>query len=93
MSREVHVPFCERPRGRFPRPTHHKVHWILDVAFLEDKCKVRKDNGPENFSVLRRLTTNLIKAGKEVKAGVKNRRLLAGWDDEYLLSLLAQSVK
>ena len=66
----------------------NKVHWVLDVAYLEDKCKVRKDNGPENLSALRRLTTNLLRLGRKVKAGIKNRRLLAGWDDDYLIDLL-----
>ena len=69
----------------------NKVHWVLDVAFLEDKCKIRKDHGPENFSIARRLTTNLLRLGKKVKAGIKNRRLLAGWDDNYLWKVLTSS--
>ena|GEM_PF-4923289 len=38
----------------------NKLHWQLDVSYNEDKCKVRKDNGAENFSVLRRATLNFL---------------------------------
>ena len=52
----------------------NKLHWQLDVSYGEDNSKVRKDNGPENFSVIRRATLNLLKADKKTKAGIKNKR-------------------
>lgn len=66
----------------------NKLHWQLDVSYGEDDCKVRKDNGPENFSVIRRATLNLLKADKKTKAGIKNKRSKAGWDKDYMLSIL-----
>lgn len=66
----------------------NKLHWQLDVSYGEDDCKVRKDNGPENFSVIRRATLNLLKSDKKTKAGIKNKRSKAGWDKEYMLSIL-----
>jgi predicted transposase YbfD/YdcC len=66
------------------------LHWVLDVAFAEDHCRVRKDNGPANFAILRRLALNLLKADCTTKAGIKARRLKAGWDEAYLLSLINQ---
>lgn len=66
----------------------NSLHWILDVAFREDDSRVRKDNGAENFAILRRIALNLIKQDKSVKLGVKNKRLKAGWDHNYLLHLL-----
>jgi predicted transposase YbfD/YdcC len=69
----------------------NKLHWHLDVSYGEDDCKTRKDNGPENFSVIRRCTANLIKTDTKTKAGVKNRRLKAGWDRNYLMSLLEEA--
>jgi predicted transposase YbfD/YdcC len=66
----------------------NKLHWQLDVSYGEDDCKVRKDNGPENFSLIRRATLNLLKADKKTKAGIKNKRSKAGWDKDYMLSIL-----
>ena len=43
---------------------------------------------PENLSVIRRATLNLLKEDKVTKVGMKNRRLKAGWDRQYLLSLI-----
>jgi len=64
------------------------LHWILDIAFREDDSRVRKDNGPANFAILRHIALNLLKQEKSVKAGIKAKRLKAGWDEEYLLALL-----
>ena len=66
----------------------NKVHWQLDVSYGEDHSKVRKDNGPENASVLKRCTMNLLKADTQTKAGIKNKRAKAGWNREYMMELL-----
>lgn len=66
----------------------NKLHWQLDVSYGEDDCKIRKDNGAENFSVIRRATLNLLKADKKTKAGIKNKRSKAGWDKDYMLNIL-----
>lgn len=54
------------------------LHCILDVAFQEDLCRIRKDNGAENFSILRRITLNLLKNEKSKSLGIKNKRLAVG---------------
>jgi predicted transposase YbfD/YdcC len=64
------------------------LHWSLDVAYGEDQSRMREGNSAENFSILRRITLNLIRQDKTVKAGVKARRLKAGWDDTYRQNLL-----
>lgn len=66
----------------------NKLHWQLDISYGEDGCKVRKDNGAENFSVIRRVTLNLLKADKKTKSGIKNKRSKAGWDKDYMLQVL-----
>jgi predicted transposase YbfD/YdcC len=67
----------------------NSLHWVLDIAFREDECRVRKDHGPRNLAVLRHIALNLLRAEKTVKNGIKNKRLRAGWDDAYLLKVLA----
>lgn len=67
----------------------NRVHWQLDVSYGEDKSKVRKDNGAENLSVLKRCTLNLLKADKQTKAGIKNKRAKAGWSRKYMMELLS----
>jgi predicted transposase YbfD/YdcC len=67
----------------------NKVHWVLDIAFREDECRVRKGNGAENFVVLRHLALNLLKQEKSLKCGLQAKRKKAGWDHDYLLKVLA----
>lgn len=66
----------------------NSLHWVLDIAFREDECRIRKGNGPQNFAILRHIALNLLKQETSSKSGIKNRRLRAGWDDDYLLSVL-----
>lgn len=61
----------------------NSCHWHLDVTFGEDQCRIRKGQGDENFSTLRRTALSLLKKEKTAKCGVKNKRLTAGWDDDY----------
>ena len=67
----------------------NKLHWSLDVVFGEDQARMRVGNAAENFSILRRIALNLFRQDRSVKAGIKNRRLLAASDDAYRLKLLS----
>jgi predicted transposase YbfD/YdcC len=66
----------------------NELHWVLDVAFREDDCRVRAGHAGENFAVIRHLAVNLLKSVKGTKVGIKNRRLRAGWDNAFLLRVL-----
>jgi predicted transposase YbfD/YdcC len=69
------------------------LHWRLDIAFREDQSRVRAGFAAENFSVIRHISLNLLKADTSKKIGVKSKRLLAGWDEDYLLHLVASNLK
>lgn len=66
----------------------NELHWQLDVTFREDHCRIRKGNADVNFRTLRRTALTFLKNEKTAKLGVKNKRLSAGWDEDYLLQVL-----
>lgn len=66
----------------------NSLHWILDIAFREDECRIRKGNGAQNFAILRHIALNALKQETTAKVGIKNKRLKAGWDETYLLKVL-----
>lgn len=55
----------------------NQPHWILEIAFQEDACRVRKDHAPENFAILRHMALNMLKQEKTAKGGVQAKRLQA----------------
>jgi predicted transposase YbfD/YdcC len=63
-------------------------HHVLDVSFREDASRIRKDHGPENLAVLRRLALNLVRQAKPPKASVKGSIKKAGWDNSFLEAVL-----
>ena len=67
----------------------NRLHWVLDVAFREDESRVRVGNAAENLAVLRHIALNLLRREQTAKVGVKTKRLRCGWDDAYLLTVLA----
>ncbi len=66
----------------------NNLHWVLDYAFEEDNQRTRLGNSAANMAILRHIALNLIKSDKKAKIGIKNRRLKAGWDDDYLLQII-----
>jgi len=64
------------------------LHWVLDIAFREDDCRVRQGEAAQNFAILRHVALNLLREERTAKIGVKAKRLKAGWDEQYLLRVL-----
>jgi predicted transposase YbfD/YdcC len=65
------------------------LHWVLDVTMNEDQATNRRDNGPQNLALLRRLALTLTKL-EPSKGSIKGKLKRAGWDNAFLLQLLAQ---
>lgn len=78
--------FAEAVRGHWS--IENSLHWILDVVFREDDCRVRVGYAAENFGLLRRIAVNLLQQEKTLKRGVKTKRLKAALDERYLLKVL-----
>jgi predicted transposase YbfD/YdcC len=66
----------------------NRLHYVLDVSFDEDACRIRKDHSPENFGVLRHIALNLLRQEKTSQRGIKARQKQAGWDHTYLEQVL-----
>lgn len=78
--------FAAAVRGHWS--IENRLHWQLDVTFGEDQCRIRKGHADANFSILRRTALSLLKNHKSSKLGIKNKRLQAAWDHDYLEQVL-----
>lgn len=67
----------------------NSLHWVLDISFREDECRLRKGAGPQNMAVLRHIALNLLRQDQTTNCGIKNKRLKAAWDHDYFLHLLS----
>ena len=79
---------AEYVRGHWS--VENNLHWQLDISFNEDRRRIRKDHGAENFSRLCRIALNLLKNEKSLKIGIAGKRKTCGWDDQYLLRVVEQ---
>jgi len=66
----------------------NSLHWVLDMVFRDDECRLRTDHAPANFTALKHMALNLIRRAK-TKDSIRLRRKVAAWDDEFLVSLVA----
>jgi predicted transposase YbfD/YdcC len=66
----------------------NKVHWVLDIAFRRDDCRIRKGYGAENFAVLRHIALNLLRRETSAKRSIKGKRMKAVLDEKYLFKVL-----
>ena len=66
------------------------LHWVLDVTFRDDLARVRKGHGAKNMAVVRHFAINLVRTAPD-KRSLKLRRKLAGWNPDYLYSLIQKS--
>ena len=70
----------------------NQLHWVLDVTFNEDACRIRKENSPENFSLLKRWSINLLNKETKYKRSIRQKAKRASMDEEYMLKVLQASI-
>lgn len=71
----------------------NSLHWMLDVAFSEDRNRKRNENAVVNFSLLNKIALDMLKRESSIKLGVKSKRLKAGWSSTYLEKILGLTMK
>jgi predicted transposase YbfD/YdcC len=67
----------------------NSLHWVLDMAFDEDRARNRKDHGPENLAILRKLALNVLQSARK-DLSIRRKRKRAGWSDEFARTILGQ---
>ena len=65
------------------------LHWVLDTTFDEDRARNRKDHGPENLAILRKLALNVLQHAR-TDISIRRKRKRSGWSDEFARSILGQ---
>jgi len=58
------------------------------MAFDEGSYRIRNGFADQNMAILRHISLNLLKSEKEHKVGIKIKRQMAGWGNDYLLKVL-----
>jgi predicted transposase YbfD/YdcC len=65
----------------------NSLHWVMDMVFRDDECRVRTDHAPANFAAIKHMAQNLLRNAPG-KNSLRSRRKAAGWDDDFLVSLV-----
>jgi predicted transposase YbfD/YdcC len=78
--------FANAVRGHWG--IENSLHWVLDVTFAEDKSRIHKDHGPENFGTLRRLALMILKQDTSLKDSLRGKSVMAAYDERCLERIL-----
>ena len=68
----------------------NRLHWVLDVVFREALARFRTGDGPQNMAIIRHTVLNLLSPAKPT-VSLKNRRKRAGWNVDYLETVIRQT--
>src|SRR4030088_3327449 len=66
----------------------NSLHWVMDMVFRDDECRVRPDHAPANFCTIKHIAHNLIRKAPG-KGSLRLKRKAAGRDDDCRVSLVA----
>ena len=67
----------------------NQLHWILDVTFAEDTCRVRSAHAPQNLALLRRVALNALNQEQSFRRSTRQKSNRAAMDNDYMLNILA----
>lgn len=67
----------------------NSLHWVLDVTFRQDDCRIRKGNAAANFATIHHAANNLLR-NKNDKISLPQKRRSAAWDDDYMEAIIRQ---
>jgi predicted transposase YbfD/YdcC len=67
----------------------NSLHWVMDMLFRDDECRVRTEHAPANFAAIKHMAQNLLRHAPG-KNSLRSRRKAAGWDDDFLASLVTR---
>ena len=65
----------------------NNLHWVIDMIFRDDECRVLTSDAPANFTTIKHMAHNLLRKASG-KTSLRSRRKAAGWDDDFLASLV-----
>ena len=66
----------------------NQEHWVLDVTFNEDRCRIWSLNSPRNLAVIRRMFLNAVYQETTLKPSLRQKRKRAAMNYEYMMLLL-----
>ena len=66
----------------------NSLHWVMDMVFRDDECRVRTDHAPANFTTIKHMAHNLLRKDSS-KDALRLKRKVAAWNDDFLASLIA----
>jgi hypothetical protein len=75
---------------RAHRRVEYRLHWVLDVVFRDDLARFRTGDEPQNMAIIRHTALTLLSRAKPT-VSVKNRRNRAGWNVDYLETVIRQT--
>jgi hypothetical protein len=80
-ARQAELVICEQP-------IENGLHWVLDVVFGEDACRLTERRAARNLALLRKIALNLVAKDRDSQASLRGRRKKAAWNDDYMLQLI-----
>lgn len=67
----------------------NSLHWVMDMMFRDDECRVRTNHAPANFTTIKHMALNLLRTATS-KDSMRMRRKVAAWDDDFLAGIIAR---
>jgi predicted transposase YbfD/YdcC len=63
------------------------LHWVMDMVFRDDECRIRKGNAPANFTTIKHAASNMLRSVKGNQS-LRLKRHLAAWDEDFLFQII-----